>query len=47
MIDEENALRVEQWVDEAIQGGAKLLCGGKRKDAFFEPTVLTLSLIHI
>ena len=47
MIDEENALRVEQWVDEAIQGGAKLLCGGKRKDAFFEPTVLTHTQVEM
>lgn len=41
LIDEENAKRVESWVAEAVNGGAKLLCGGKREGAFFEPTVLT------
>jgi acyl-CoA reductase-like NAD-dependent aldehyde dehydrogenase len=41
MIDEKNAIRVENWVNDAIKGGAKLLCGGKREAAFFEPTVLT------
>lgn len=33
--------RVEQWVEEAIVGGGKLLCGGKRiSDSCFEPTVI-------
>jgi acyl-CoA reductase-like NAD-dependent aldehyde dehydrogenase len=41
MIDEPNAKRVENWVQEAIQGGGKRLCGGNRKGTFFEPTVLT------
>ncbi|HYA13912.1 MAG TPA: aldehyde dehydrogenase family protein [Syntrophales bacterium] len=41
MIDESNAKRVEDWVREAVENGAKLLCGGKRQGAFFEPTVLT------
>lgn len=41
MIDETNAKRVEQWVNEAVQAGAKLLCGGKRNGSFYEPTVLT------
>lgn len=41
MIDEANAIRVESWINEAINSGAKLLCGGKRSGAFVEPTVLT------
>lgn len=41
MIDEDNALRVEQWVNEAIKQGAQLICGGKRKGSFFEATILT------
>jgi len=41
MIDEENAIRVEKWVKEAIKEGANLLCGGKRKAAFYEPTILS------
>jgi acyl-CoA reductase-like NAD-dependent aldehyde dehydrogenase len=43
MIDEENAMRVEQWVNEAIESGAVLLAGGKRSGSFIEPTVLSHS----
>jgi len=33
--------RLEEWVKEAEEGGAKILCGGKRiSDTTFEPTVL-------
>ena len=33
--------RVEIWVEEAIDKGARLLCGGKRiSDTCFEPTIL-------
>lgn len=41
MIDEENAVRVEEWVNEAEQDGAKVLFGGKRKGTYFEPTIIT------
>jgi glyceraldehyde-3-phosphate dehydrogenase (NADP+) len=41
MIDEQAAKRIESWIAEALDGGAELLCGGKRKGSFFEPTVLT------
>lgn len=41
MIDEDNAIRIEQWVDEAIKDGAKLICGGKRKGTYYAPTVIT------
>jgi len=41
MIDENNAIRVEEWVNEAITGGAQLICGGKRQGRFYPPTVLT------
>lgn len=41
MIDEENAIRVEQWIAEALKQGAKLICGGKRKGGYVEPTILT------
>lgn len=41
MIDEENAKRVEAWVNEAVAAGAKVLCGGKREGCFYPPTVLT------
>ena len=41
MIDTGNAERVESWIQEAVDGGAQLITGGKRNGAFFEPTVLT------
>ncbi len=41
LIDEENAIRVESWIQEAVQQGAKILCGGKRNGTTVEPTVLT------
>ncbi|MBI4698582.1 MAG: aldehyde dehydrogenase family protein, partial [Nitrospirae bacterium] len=36
MIDKENISRIEAWVNEAIDKGAKVLAGGKRKDNFYE-----------
>ena len=33
--------RAAEWVDEAVKGGAKLLCGGKVHGNVMEPTVLT------
>jgi len=41
MIDEPNAIRVEDWVNEAVSNGARILCGGKRKGGYYEPTILT------
>lgn len=41
MIDEANALRIEDWVNQAVTGGAKVMCGGKREGSFFQPTVIT------
>jgi len=41
MIDEENAIRAEQWINEAIEIGATLVCGGKRKGNYLDPTILT------
>ncbi|MBM4241398.1 MAG: aldehyde dehydrogenase family protein [Euryarchaeota archaeon] len=40
LIDEDAAIKVEKVVHEAINGGAELLCGGKREGAFYTPTVL-------
>ena len=40
MISEEAAIAVEQSISEAISDGAKLLFGGERKGAFFQPTIL-------
>jgi len=40
MITEKEAIRVEKWVKEAVEAGARCLCGGKRTGALMEPTVL-------
>jgi acyl-CoA reductase-like NAD-dependent aldehyde dehydrogenase len=41
LIREQDAVRVSEWILEALKGGAKLLCGGGRKGAMVEPAVLT------
>lgn len=41
LIRESDAIRATQWVQEAVQDGATLLCGGKRHGSILEPTVLT------
>ena len=41
MISEREAERIEEWVDEAEDEGARVLTGGNRTGAFYEPTVLT------
>jgi glyceraldehyde-3-phosphate dehydrogenase (NADP+) len=40
MISEEAAVKAECWIKEAVDGGAHILCGGKRERAMLEPTVL-------
>ncbi len=40
MISMNDAKRVEEWVVEAVDGGAKLICGGGRKGIFYEATLL-------
>jgi glyceraldehyde-3-phosphate dehydrogenase (NADP+) len=40
LINEAAAERVAQWVDEAVAAGGRVLCGGRRHGAAFEPTVL-------
>jgi len=41
LIDESAACRIENWVHEAHRNGARVVTGGKRSGAAFEPTVLT------
>ncbi|MEL3961552.1 aldehyde dehydrogenase family protein [Lysinibacillus endophyticus] len=41
LITEKEAIRIENLVEETLQEGAKLLCGGRRNGAFYEPTILT------
>ena len=40
MIDVKEAARLDGWIQEAVAGGAKLLCGGKRDGAMLEATLL-------
>jgi aldehyde dehydrogenase (NAD+) len=40
LIDEASALRVEEWVDEAVRAGGRLLTGGGREGTTYAPTVL-------
>ena len=40
LITETDAVRIEQWVSEAVAAGAKVLCGGRRNGAFFDATYL-------
>jgi glyceraldehyde-3-phosphate dehydrogenase (NADP+) len=40
MISEDAAKRIEEWIDEAVSGGARVLTGGHREGSMYEPTVL-------
>jgi acyl-CoA reductase-like NAD-dependent aldehyde dehydrogenase len=41
LIRESDAIRVTNWVEEAVRSGARLLCGGGRQGSVVDPTVLT------
>jgi acyl-CoA reductase-like NAD-dependent aldehyde dehydrogenase len=40
IVSEKEASRIEQSIRQAVERGAKLLCGGKRQGVMVEPTVL-------
>lgn len=40
MVSEKEALRVEAWVNEAVQNGARIVTGGERSGTVFAPTVV-------
>jgi len=40
MISEKEATRLHGWIESAVEGGATLLCGGKREGAMLEATLL-------
>lgn len=40
MITEDEAIRVENWIKEAVDQGAKILAGGKREKSIIYPTIL-------
>lgn len=41
MAREDLAIEVEKQVNDSVAMGAKVISGGRRKDAFFEPTLIT------
>jgi len=41
MINEDEAKRAKQWIDDAIEKGAKLHTGGKRDGTLLEPTIMS------
>ena len=40
MITEQEAERLERWIQQGVDAGGKLLCGGKREGAMLEATLL-------
>jgi acyl-CoA reductase-like NAD-dependent aldehyde dehydrogenase len=40
MISEEQAKRIESWVDDAVAQGATVLAGHRREGAIYHPTIL-------
>ncbi|MDD5559508.1 aldehyde dehydrogenase family protein [Candidatus Methylomirabilis sp.] len=40
MVRERDAIRIEEWIDEAVTGGARVLTGGERLGALYMPTVV-------
>jgi glyceraldehyde-3-phosphate dehydrogenase (NADP+) len=40
MISEAEAKRIESWIEEAVEKGAKVLTGGRREGALYFPTVV-------
>jgi len=40
MIHEQEAMRVEQWVQEAVKGGSRIVTGGVRNGAMYSPTIV-------
>lgn len=41
VINDQAAARIELWLREAVDAGARILCGGRRRGAFVEPTLVT------
>ena len=40
MVREKDSIRVEEWVREAVAGGARIVTGGKRDGAIYQPTIV-------
>ena len=40
MIDDKAASRTQQWIDDAVKEGARVITGGKADGRFFQPTII-------
>lgn len=40
MVREADAVRVEQWINQAVAGGARVVTGGERRGSIYAPTIL-------
>ena len=40
MIREQEAIRVEQWIADAVKGGGRVITGGGRRGAMYPPTIV-------
>jgi len=40
MVRERDAIRVDEWIREAVAAGARLVTGGRRQGALYQPTVV-------
>jgi glyceraldehyde-3-phosphate dehydrogenase (NADP+) len=40
MIREQEAIRVEQWIQEAVNSGGRIVTGGRREGAMYVPTIV-------
>lgn len=40
VVEEKEAVRIEEWINEAVADGAKILAGGKREGGAVQPTIL-------
>ncbi|ANU11201.1 aldehyde dehydrogenase [Planococcus antarcticus DSM 14505] len=47
LIQEKEAVRAEEWIREAENAGANILCGGKRNGSIVEPTIIANVPAHV
>ncbi|HMO13253.1 MAG TPA: aldehyde dehydrogenase family protein [Pirellulaceae bacterium] len=40
LISEQEAIRLESWIEQAVSAGGRLICGGNRSGAILQPTLL-------
>jgi glyceraldehyde-3-phosphate dehydrogenase (NADP+) len=40
MVSQKEAQRIEAWINEAVQSGARIVTGGQRQGALFAPTIV-------